>query len=245
MLSTTFTSYFHVVFTVPDQIADIALQNKRTVYEHSLPSHCGHTPDHCRRPQTSRSTNWFLCRSSHLGAKFAAPSASALRRSRRRTLSRRHPMDWVPPGFLFARARAISSFPALILDPSQAGFRVRPPAVLWLAKETARPPRIPRLPRSGGAEGMGRLRQAAVCWTTTSTRLCRPLHPSRCHFQQPLTRYRTQSGEVSVERLPRQRPPKDNDPIGRRVHSKILDSCLARRVPTHPLLWVSQQLSPK
>src|SRR5207247_1869341 len=89
---------------------------------HPLPSHCGHTPDHCRRPQTPRSTNWFLCRSSHLGAKFAAPSASALRRSRRRTLSRRHPMDWVPPGFLFARARAISSFPALILDPSKQAF---------------------------------------------------------------------------------------------------------------------------
>src|SRR5436190_5632927 len=32
MLSTTFTSYFHVVFTLPDEIADIALQNKRTVY---------------------------------------------------------------------------------------------------------------------------------------------------------------------------------------------------------------------
>src|SRR5205809_3755524 len=32
MLSTTFSEYFHVVFTVPEEIADIALQNKRTVY---------------------------------------------------------------------------------------------------------------------------------------------------------------------------------------------------------------------
>src|SRR5437867_13105342 len=32
MLSTTFTEYFHVVFTVPEEIADIALQNKRIVY---------------------------------------------------------------------------------------------------------------------------------------------------------------------------------------------------------------------
>jgi hypothetical protein len=32
MLSTTFTSYFHVVFTV-EEIADIALQNKRTAYD--------------------------------------------------------------------------------------------------------------------------------------------------------------------------------------------------------------------
>src|SRR5204862_7757766 len=46
-------------------------------------------------------------------------------------------------------------FPALILDPSQARFRVRPPPLLWLAKEAARPPRIPLLPRSGGAEGNG------------------------------------------------------------------------------------------
>ena len=32
MLSTTFREHFHVVFTVPEEIADIALQNKRTVY---------------------------------------------------------------------------------------------------------------------------------------------------------------------------------------------------------------------
>ena len=32
MLSTTFVEYFHVVFTVPDTLAPIALQNKRVVY---------------------------------------------------------------------------------------------------------------------------------------------------------------------------------------------------------------------
>src|SRR5215471_10552543 len=32
MLSTTFVPYFHVVFTVPEEIAEIAFQNKRTVY---------------------------------------------------------------------------------------------------------------------------------------------------------------------------------------------------------------------
>src|SRR5437667_9107694 len=32
MLSTTFSEYFHVVFTVTEEIADIGLQNKRTVY---------------------------------------------------------------------------------------------------------------------------------------------------------------------------------------------------------------------
>jgi hypothetical protein len=34
--------YFHTVFTVPQEIADIALQNKRTVYGHSLPRHRRH-----------------------------------------------------------------------------------------------------------------------------------------------------------------------------------------------------------
>ena len=32
MLSTTFVGYFHVVFTVPEEIAAIALQNKRILY---------------------------------------------------------------------------------------------------------------------------------------------------------------------------------------------------------------------
>ena len=32
MLSTTFNVYFHVVFTVPEQIAAIALQNQKIVY---------------------------------------------------------------------------------------------------------------------------------------------------------------------------------------------------------------------
>src|SRR5438093_9178327 len=43
------TQYFHVVFTVPEKIADIGLQNKRTVYGHSVPCHRRNAEyDRCR-----------------------------------------------------------------------------------------------------------------------------------------------------------------------------------------------------
>src|SRR5439155_8006886 len=48
-----------------------------------------------------------------------------------------------------------------------------------------------------------------------------------------------------MEGLPRPRSTKDNDSLGGGVHSPFLDSCSARWIPTHPLLWFPQQPSPR
>ena len=45
------TQYFHVVFTVPDQIAAIAYQNKRTVYGILFRATAESLPHHRRRPE--------------------------------------------------------------------------------------------------------------------------------------------------------------------------------------------------
>src|SRR5215813_2302506 len=92
--------YFHVVFTVPEEIAAIALQNKRTVY--GILFHA-----------TAETLRIIAADPKHLGAEigfFAVlhtwgqalvhHPASALRRSRRRTLTRRQALDLLPSRFL-------------------------------------------------------------------------------------------------------------------------------------------------
>ena len=89
---------------------------------HSLPGYGRHAPDPCRRPETSRRSNRFLCRSSHLGPDSAGSSSSALRHSGRRALGRFHKLDLLPPGFLPVRESLVSSFPPFV--PPVSGKRL-------------------------------------------------------------------------------------------------------------------------
>src|SRR5881396_2096918 len=204
MLSTTFTSYFHVVFTLPDEIADIALQNKRTVYGILFRA-------------TADTLLTIAGDPKHLGAQIGF--FAVLHTWGQNLLHHPHLHCVVPggglsrdgtqwigcrPGF-FLPVRVLSRlFRRLFLTLLKHAFESGHLHFFGLLKRLRDPHEFHSYLAPVEQKGMGRLRQAAVCWTTTSTRLCRPLHPSRCHFQQPLTRYRTQSGEVSVERLPRQ-----------------------------------------
>src|SRR2546426_3668601 len=156
---------------------------------HSLPSHGRRDADYCRRPQTPRSTNWFLCRSSHLGTEAASPSPPPLCRSRRRTVTRWQPLDFLQTGFLSLRARALSSVSSIVSEVSRRGLRLRPTPVLRLDPETARRPRVSLLYRSAEADRMVCLCQTAFCRAKTGAELRRPLYPSCGHFQQSFNRY--------------------------------------------------------
>src|SRR5438552_12149015 len=106
MLSTTFSEYFHVVFTVPEEIADIALQNKRTVYGILFRATAETLSTIAADPQHLGGGDRLLRCTPHLGAESAPSSPSALRRSRRRTLTRRQDLDLLPASFLPIRERS-------------------------------------------------------------------------------------------------------------------------------------------
>ena len=126
--------YFHVVFTLPAPIADIAYQNKASVYgilfkaasETLLtiaadPKHLGRHDRHHRG-------------ASHLGLGDDTPPPCPLHRPRRRHRTRRVTMDRLPPRLLPAGAGALAAVPTPV--PGQARRRPprRPPPVLRRAR---------------------------------------------------------------------------------------------------------------
>ena len=70
--------YFHVVFTVPEVLGPLALQNKRRGLQRALSSGGRHTPGSGGQPETPGSAAWHPGRAAHLGPEPAAPPASTL-----------------------------------------------------------------------------------------------------------------------------------------------------------------------
>ena len=116
-------AYFHVVFTVPDEIAAIAYQNKEVVYNILFQA-------------TAETLRTIAADHEHLGAEIgffavlhswgqavAASPAFALRGPRRRHFARRIPLGPLQARLLLARARACSLlFRRLFLENLQNAF---------------------------------------------------------------------------------------------------------------------------
>ena len=114
--------YFHVVFTVPDEIASIAYQNKETLYSILFRATAETFLHHCRRSQTPGRRDRLLRRTSQLGTERAFSSPSALCRPRWRGLPRWYPVDLLPPGFFLPVRVLTRLFRRLFLDYLQAAF---------------------------------------------------------------------------------------------------------------------------
>jgi hypothetical protein len=93
--------YFHVVFTLPAEVADIAYQNKAVVYDLLFRGGVGDDADDRRRPEAPRRSDRHHRRAPHLGLGADAPSARPHDRAGRRHRAR--------------RSRWISSRPAFLL----------------------------------------------------------------------------------------------------------------------------------
>ena len=81
-------SYFHVVFTVPTQIGDIAYQNKALVYNLLFKAASETLLTIGADPKLLRRTSWSHRRAPHLGLCYDPSSPCALHRPWRWPLSR-------------------------------------------------------------------------------------------------------------------------------------------------------------
>jgi len=90
--------YVHVVFTLPPQLAALALQNKKLIYGLLLRASAE------TLLEVARKTSWrrdrLLQRASYLEPKAPASSPCSLRCSRRWTLARSHSLDSIPSSLL-------------------------------------------------------------------------------------------------------------------------------------------------
>src|SRR6266567_2047950 len=126
------THYFHVVFSVPEQIASIAYQNKKVVYGILFRATAETLSTIAADPKHLGRRDWLLRCPPQLGVELAPSPALALRRRRRRDLARRDPMDLLPPGILLARPGPLTFVPAPVFGISDQGLRRREAGVLLL-----------------------------------------------------------------------------------------------------------------
>ena len=177
--------YFHVVFTLPAPVAEIAFQNKATVYAILFRA-------------AAETLRTIAADPKHLGAEIGLV---AVLHTWGQNLHH-HPhvhcvvpgggpsLDgtrWVAcrPGF-FLPVRVLSRlFRRLFLDELQAAFDGRRARLLRRARRPRRARRLRPPPPRAAPRRVGGLRQAALRRPRAGARLSRPLHPSRRHRQQP------------------------------------------------------------
>ena len=163
--------YFHVVFTLPSAIGDIAYQNKAVIYDLLFkassetmltiaadPKHLG-----ARIGITSVLHTWGSAMTHHPHVHMIVPGGG---------IAGWGTMGIVPTGLLPARARSLAPVPALIPHDAGRGTQGQPPQVLWQSCRARRYAGIRRLSRSVEALRVGRLQQASIRW---ARRPCSPI----------------------------------------------------------------------
>jgi hypothetical protein len=230
--------YYHVVFTLPAAIADIAYQNKAVIYDLLFkvsaetmltiaadPKHLG-----ARIGITSVLHTWGSALTHHPHVHMIVPGGGISLDGQR----------WVAcrPGF-FLPVRVLSRlfrrlFLKALLAAHAAGrlSSFRDDAHLADAQSFAAylaPLRKSRV---------GRLRKAAIRRAAGSAGLSVALYPPRGHRQQPPDRLQPAGRHLQMEGLPHQgaRSIQAHDTRCRRVHPQIPDPRAAKRLPPHPPL---------
>ena len=194
--------YFHVVFTLPEEIAAIAYQNKAVVYD--ILFHA-----------TAETLRTIAADPKHLGAEIGF--IAILHTWGQNLLHHPHLHCVVPGGGICARWRALDLLPAGILSAGAGAVATVSPAVPGAV--AARPLRRAsctsstpwpgcRTPRPSPASGSGRqsrvggLRQAAIRGPAAGPRVSGSLHASGGHRQQPADRFVDGKVSLSLEGLP-------------------------------------------
>ena len=135
------TPYAHVVFTVPHQLAPLALQNKELIY--GLLFRCQRTDSHRdrRRSHAPRRRDRLLQRSPYLESEAAASSPRSLRRRCRWSLSRPYALGTSSKSSVLSSKRGSQrSLSRQVSRSAPAGSRFRTAPV---SRPASRPDRSP------------------------------------------------------------------------------------------------------
>ena len=130
--------YYHVVFTLPAPIADIAYQNKAVIYGLLFDVAAETLLHHRRRSEASGREHRRNPGAAHLGLGADASPARARHRSRRRAGAGRQELDRLQAGLLPLGAGAVAAVPAALPRRARGGPSARAAAVLRRARRAGR-----------------------------------------------------------------------------------------------------------
>ena len=200
------TQYFHVVFTLPAEMAAIALQNKAVVYGILFRT-------------VAETLRTIAADPKHLGAEIGF---FAVLHTWGSNLSHHPHLHVVVPGgglspdgnrWISCRAgyflpvQVLSRlFRRLFTEALEKAFTAGELAFFSALAHLKEPDRLPALPGPGPSGRMGGLCQAPVRRTGAGLGVCRPLYTPCRHLQQSHPRYRGRQGSLPVEGLSSRRP---------------------------------------
>src|SRR6516164_3618382 len=233
--------YFHVVYTLPAQIGDIAYQNKAVIYDLLFKA-------------SAETTLTIAADPEHLGARIGF--ISVLHTWGSALTHHPHIHMIVPGGGLspdgskwiacrpryFLTVEVLSAlFRRLFLQMLVAAHHAGPPAVLRRSCAARRQGCIQGLSGATAQDQLGGLRQGAVRRAPPSVALSVALHSPHRDLQSPAFVRRRERRHLQVQGLSDRRagPLQNDDASGRRVHPAFPDPCAAERLPSHPPLWAA------
>ena len=181
--------YFHVVFSLPARIADIAYQNKAAIYdllfkassETMLSIAADRKRLGARIGILSVLHTWGSALNHHPHIHMIVPGGGFSLDGKR----------WVScrPRYLFP-VEVLSLVPPLAPGEARCRARRRRTTVLRQACQARRSQSLRRLSAPTAQQRLGGLLQGPVRRPRASLALSRPLYPPRCHLQPPLDRIR-------------------------------------------------------
>ena len=172
--------YFHVVFTLPAAIADIAYQNKAVIYDLLFKASSETLLTIAADPEASRRADRHHRGAAHLGLGDDPSSARAHDRAgRRASRSTARAGSRCKPGF-FLPVRVLSKlFRRLMLEKLAAAHAAGKLQFFGEHAPSRRRRCLRRLPRAAQDDEVVRLRQEALRRAAGGARLSRALHPPR------------------------------------------------------------------
>ena len=239
--------YFHVVYTLPGKLRDIAYQNKRVVYDLLMKA-------------AAETTLAIAADPRRLGARIGV---TAVLHTWGSTLTHHPHVHMIVPGgglspdgarWLACRsnflvhvnllARLFSGkMLAMLTDAHDAGQLKFFNAHAGLADKN----RVQALPRPAPAHQVGRLLQGAVRRTEAGAALPVPLHPPGRHLEPPPRCSRRRRRRVPLEGLSHRRAGtlEDDAASPARVHPALSPARAAQGLPPHPPLRALRQRQPR
>src|SRR5229473_2509915 len=135
------------------------------------------------QPQTSRGRDRFLQRAAHLEPKAPAASPRPLRRPRRWTLARSHPLDSISPSLLSPHSSTPARVSRQVRRRSQVSLSTWPASSFRRSGAARATQGLRCLAAAAIPKRLDRLLQTTLRRPRVCTPVSRPLHSSRGHLQ--------------------------------------------------------------
>ena len=239
--------YFHVVYTLPSELRDIAYQNKRVVYDLLMKAAAGTTLAIAADPKrlgarigvTAVLHTWGSALTHHPHVHMIVPGGGLSLDNARWVASRSNFLVHVNVLARLFRGKML----AMLMDAHDSGQLTFFNTHAGLAEKRTFKRFIAALRRIHWVVHC----KAAVRGTRAGAALSLPLHASCRHLQPPPRCCRQHQHRVPLQGLSHQRPgPLEDDAASpARVHQALPDARAAQGLPPHPPLWALCQRQPR